>query len=171
MKLPLSIDKYYTTHLSKAQVANELNQPGKEKKYGGLRVDRFVKQTDERGFIIGGNTTGLDGFTLAKYPIIKGNYFSENPLVINIVIRPNYFTTIFLAIFAFTFILGPIFVNKINFDGVRRIPTIMERFEFIGLGCLPGLWCYFGFIRPIKKAENWIVDKLGLRPTHNNGTH
>jgi hypothetical protein len=170
MKLPFSIDRYYTTHLSKEQVTQELNILVSEKKFGGLRTDEFVTQTSESGFLIGRNTYGVDGFTLEQYPVIEGIYFSDKPVTINIQIRPNYFTIIFFSLFVFTFIPAGIFIDRMTINGVFRSPTIAERFFFAGLGGgIPALLCYFGYIRPIKKAEAWIVEKLGLNLIDNYG--
>jgi hypothetical protein len=171
MKLPFSIDRYYTTDLSTSQVAEELNNLDKEKKFGGLRIDKFIAQCSEDGFIVGRNTSGVDGFTLEQYPIIEGIYFSKKPLTINILIKPRYLMILFFALFVFTFIPAAIFIDKMTINGIFRSPTIMERFlfAFVG-GIIPGLWCYFGYIRPIRKAENWIVEKLGLNIAENNGS-
>ena len=166
MKLPFSIDKYYTTHLSRSQVAEELNNLVTEKRFGGLRRDKLVTQISEGGFIIGRNSNGVDGFTLEQYPTVEGIYFSERPLTINILIKPSYFNIIFFSIFVFTFIPASIFINNMTINGVFRSPTIMERFLFALIGgIIPGLWCYFGYIRPIKKAEIWIIEKLRLSIT------
>ena len=171
MKLPFSIDRYYTTHLSKSQVADELNDLDAEKKFGGLRTDKFATSTSESNFLIGRNTYGVDGFTLEQYPVIEGFYFSEKPLIINILIKPDYFTILFFSIFVFTFIPAAIFVDKMTINGVYKSPTIIERLLFAGVGgIMPGLWCYFGYIRPVKKAEKWIVEKLSLSITDNYGS-
>ena len=171
MKLPFSIDKYYTTHLSRSQVAEELNNLVTEKKFGGLRRDKLVTQISESGFIIGRNSYGVDGFTLEQYPAVEGIYFSERPLTINIQIKPSYFNIIFFSIFVFTFIPASIFINNMTINGVFRSPTIMERFLFATIGgIIPGLWCYFGYIRPIKKAESWIIEKLSLSITDDYGS-
>lgn len=171
MKLPFSIDKYYTTYLTKSQVAEELKKLATEKKFRGLRTDKFVTQTSDSGFTIGRDTYGLDGFTLERYPVVDGIYFSENPLIVNIQIKPSYLTILFFSIFVFTFIPTGIFIDKMTINGVFRSPTIMERFLFASVGgIIPGLWCYFGYIRPIKKAENWIVQLLNLSINDNFGS-
>ncbi len=170
MKLPVTIDRCYFTDLSKNQVNEELNSLTNQKQFGGLRTDKFVAQTSETGFTIGRNTYGLDGFTLEQYPEIKGFYISEIPLTINIVIKPNYFAILFFSIFFFSFIPVGIFVDKMTINGIFRVPTIIERFLFAsGGGLIPGVWCYFGYIRPIKKAMNWIVEKLKLNAINNYG--
>ncbi|QNA46136.1 hypothetical protein [Lacibacter sediminis] len=163
MQSPFTIDKYYSTDLSKSQVFEEMNNLDTEQQFGGLRTDKFIAQTSESGFIVIRNTYGLDGFTLEQYPTLEGYYISEKPLTINIVVKPRYFTILFFSIFVFTFIPASIFIDKMTINGIFRSPTIPERFLFAGVGgVIPGLWCYFGYIRPIKKAENWIVEKLRL---------
>ena len=167
MRLPFKIDKFYSSDLSKEQVIEELNNLSSQKLFGGLRTDKFGAQTSEGGFIVERNAVGLDGFTLENYPVVHGFYISERPLTINIVIKPNYFTILFFSLFVFLFIPVGIFMDEMTINGMVRSPTIGERFLFAGLGgFVPGLWCYFGFIRPIKKAENWIVDKLRLHKIH-----
>ena len=163
MKLPFSLDRYYTTPLSKIQVIEEINNLSTEKKFGGLRSDKLVTQISENGFLISRKTYGVDGFTLEQYPLIEGIYFSEMPLTINILIKPSYFTILFFSLFVLTFIPASIFVDKMTINGVFRSPTIWERFMVTGVsGFMPGLWCYFGHIRPVNKAENWIKEKLSL---------
>lgn len=171
MKLPFTIDRNYSTDLSKSQVNEVMNNLDTQKQFGGLRTDKFVAQTSESGFIVARNTYGLDGFTLEQYPVVEGLYISERPMTINIVIKPSYFTILFFSIFVFTFIPVGIFVDKMTINGVFRSPTITERFLFAGVGgIIPGLWCYFGYIRPIKKAETWIVEKLRLNFTPDYGS-
>jgi hypothetical protein len=171
MKLPFTIDRYYSTNLSKSQVIEELNNLASQKKFGGLRTDEFVSQASESGFIVGRNTYGLDGFTLEQYPAVEGFYISDRPLTINIIVKPSYFTILFFSIFVFSFIPVSIFVDKMTINGIFRSPTIIERLLFAGIGgIIPGIWCYFGYIRPIKKAENWIVKKLRLNIIHDYGS-
>jgi len=171
MKLPFTIDRYYFTDLSKSQVVEELNNLTTQKQFGGLRTDKFVAQTTESGFIVGRNTYGLDGFTLGQYPPVEGLYISERPLTINIIIKPSYFTILFFSVFVCLFIPAGIFIDKMTINGIFRSPTLPERLLFAGLGGgIPGLWCYFGYIRPIKKAENWIVKKLRLNATQEYGS-
>jgi len=61
-------------------------------------------------------------------------------------------------------------MDKITVGDVVKSPTIKDRilFALVG-GIIPGLWCYFGYIRPIKMAKNWIVSKLGLSQTDYKG--
>ena len=167
MKLPFSIDNFYTTHLSKNQVIEELKSLTNQKKFGGFRTDEIISTISENSFIIQRNTYGVDFFTLERYPVVEGVFFSDRPLIINILIKPNYFIILFFAIFVFIFIPAGIFVDKMTINGVLRVPTILERFLFAGVGgIMPGLWCYFGYIRPIKKSEKWIVEKLSLSLTN-----
>lgn len=171
MKLPFTIDKYYSTDLTKDKVIEELNNLTDQKQFGGLRTDKFFVEFFEGGFVVGRKTYGLDGFTLAQYPAITGFYNSEKPLTLNIIVKPDYFTILFFAIFVFTFIPAGIFLHKMTINGVFRSPSISERFLFAGIGgFIPGLWCYFGYIRPVKKAENWIVEKLRLNVIHEHGS-
>ena len=170
MKLPFSIDRYYTTHLSKSQIAEQLTNLVTEKKYGGLRTDEFVTDISENRFVIVRNTYGVDWFTFERYPLIEGIYFSERPLIINILIKPSYLAVLFFSIFVFTFIPAAIFVDKMTINGVFKSPTIIERLLFSLGGVIPGLWFYFGYIRPIKKAENWIIKRLSLSITDNSGS-
>jgi len=169
MKLPLKIDSYYSTSLTKEQVIENINNLETKKQFKGLRTDEFVAQISESGFVVGRNTYGLDGFTLEEYPVIEGFFTSEKPLIINIIIKPSYFTIIFFSIFVFTFIPVGLLADKMTINDVLRSPTIFERLLFVGLGgIIPGIWCYFGYIRPVKKAERWIIKKLQLNLIDNN---
>ena len=165
MKLPFSIDRCYTTFLTRNQVTDELSKLTTEKHFGGLRTDKFVAEVADNSFFIARKTQGVDGFALEQYPVIEGIYFADNPVVINIIIKPSYGTIAFFALFVFTFIPAAIFVDKMTFNGVFKVPTLTERFAFSLVGIFPGLWCYFGYIRPVRKAQTWIINKLSLTET------
>ncbi len=164
MKNFVSVDKFYTTHLTKDQLIQEIANLATQKKYGGLRVDKFITSFGIDGFSIIRKTYGLDGFTLERYPAIEGNFISEKPLTVNLRIRPSYFMIIFLSFSVFAFIPSAIFVDEMTVNGVVKSPTVVDRltFSLVG-GVIPGLWCYFGYIRPVKKAERWIVQLLHLK--------
>ena len=171
MRLPLSIDKSYLSTFSKEKVFSELSLVESQKKFGGLRVDKFAISVTDSSFQIQRYSNGLDGFTLGQFPLINGEFISERPTILNIKLKPNYITIIFFSIFVITFIPLGIFLDKMTINGVFRAPTILERLMFAGLGgIVPGLWCYFGYIRPIKKAELWIINRLNLTPIENNGS-
>jgi hypothetical protein len=171
MKSFFKVDRYYIAQLSKSQIVDKLNDLTTQKEFGGLRVDRFVLTISENGFLIQRNTSGVDFFTLERYPAIEGIYFSDNPIIINILIRPNYLMIAFFALFVFVFIPTSLFIDEMTINGVLKAPTIFERFLFAGIGgILPGLWGYFGYVRPIKKAETWVVEKLNLTPTDYYGS-
>lgn len=171
MKLPFTIDRYYSSDLSKNQVIEDMTNLAPIKKFKGMRIDHFQEENTETSFVVERFTSGLDGFTLEQYPVIEGFYISEKPLILNIVIKPNYLTLLFFSLFVFTFIPASIFLDKMTINGVLRSPSILERLLFAGVGGLmPALWAYFGYIRPIKKAENWIVEKLRLNVIPNYGS-
>jgi len=163
MKLPLSIDNYYSTNLTKEQVIEVLNNLDIQKQFRGLRTDEFIVETTDSGFMVGRNTSGLDGFTLEEYPVIEGVFTCDKPLTINIKIKPSYSTIVFFSIFVFIFIPVGLFSDEMTINHVLREPTIFERLLFAGVGSIiPGLWGYFGYIRPVKKAKIWIIEKLQL---------
>ena len=163
MRKPFSVDKYYTTHLTKDQLVQEIANLTTEKKYGGLRVDKFITSFGIDGFSIKRKTYGLDRFILGRYSAIEGIFISEKPLTINLRIRPSYLPIIFFSFFTIMVIGSAIFAEEMTINGVLKVPTVSERFLFGLLAVIPGLWCYFGYIRPVKKAENWIVQLLHLR--------
>lgn len=166
MRAPLKVDRYYTTHLSKDQITDKLSDLTLQKEFGGLRIDRFISTISENGFVIQRSSSGVDFFTLEQYPTIEGIYFSDNPTIINILIRPNYLMIAFFSLFVFVSIPTSLFIDEMTINSVTRVPTIFERFLFAGIGAgIPGLWDYFGYIRPIKKAKKWIAEKLTLSPT------
>ena len=68
MKLTLSTDKFYSSSLSKEEIIYELNNLESEKKFGGLRVDRFDMNITNSNFAIQRYSNGLDGFTLEQFP-------------------------------------------------------------------------------------------------------
>lgn len=171
MRAIFKVDRYYTTHLSKSQITEVLHDLTSKKGFGGLRIDRFISTILENGFVIQRITSGVDLFTLEKYPTVKGIYFSDEPTIIKILIRPNYLMIAFFSLFVLIFIPTPLFIDEMTINGVTRSPGIFERILFTAAGgVLPGLWGYFGYIRPIRKANEWIVKKLALSPINYNGS-
>jgi len=54
-------------------------------------------------------------------------------------------------------------MDEITINDVLKKPNLQDHFLFSLGGIVPGIWCYIGFIRPIKKTELWIVEKLNLK--------
>ena len=127
MRLPFSIDNYYSTHLSKSQVTEQLNSLTLQKELDTGQTDNFDVTVSEHSFMVQRTTNSPDRNGGEKHPAIEGFYFSERPLVINIVIKPSYFLILFFSIFVFTFIPVSIFIDEMTINGVLRAPTILER--------------------------------------------
>jgi hypothetical protein len=136
----------------------------KEKQFGGLRVDAFETAVIGYEFKVVWNTFGLTGFTFEQYPIIQGKFIEDSPTTVNLKFIPNYIMIVFFFIVATCFLYASIFLPKMTINDVLRVPTIFERILFVCIGCIvPLLWCFFGYIRPIKKAETWILERLNLK--------
>lgn len=162
MKLPFTIEKLVTTQLTFSQIVERLEDRQSIKSFGGLRVDkyRFVVQEDE--FYVGRNAYGLDAL-LEYFPLIVGKVVGQQPTQIHLKLKPDYFFIGFFCVFALIFFIGGALIDDWTLNGVKRAPTLLERLGIISLGCiLPLLWCYVQNIRPIKKAESWIEEKLEL---------
>lgn len=163
MKHPFAVDKYYTTHLTKVQLIHEIAHIGTQKKYGGLLIDEFIASFGIDGFLIKRKTYGLDGFKPGRYPAIEGIFISEKPLTVNLRIKPSLFIIILFSFFTIMLIGSAIFAKEMTINGVLKSPTVNERFLISLWALIPGLWCYFGYIRPVKKAEKWVVQLLHLK--------
>jgi hypothetical protein len=162
MKLPFTIEKLYTTKFSFDEIVQELENKNSIKYLGGLRVDKYKHDIVDKEFYVQRYSNGIDAF-LEYFPLIKGEIVNENPTRIFLTLKPSYFTIIFFSIFVFCFGYAGVFIDTWTINGVRRPPTLSERFFIVLLGSgIPFLWCYLQYIRPIKKAEKWIVEKLEM---------
>lgn len=162
MRLPFTIEKLYTTNLTFDEIAQELENKNSIKYFGELRVDKYKHDIVENGFYVQRYSNGIDAF-LEYFPLIKGEIVNEKPTRVFLTFKPSYFTIIFFSIFVFGFGYAGIFVDNWTLNGVKRMPTIPERLLIVALGSgIPFLWCFLQYIRPIKRAEKWITEKLGL---------
>ena len=162
MGLPFQTVKTFTTHLSKDEVIGFIRE----------RLSRksrflFITTSDYVGSIEGRTFNFYKNFN-ARYgrsnPKIKGTISTENHTTVEIKISPHYLRVLFFLIFPCVFIPTAILSDQMTINGVLREPELIERISFglIGGGG-PIIWCYFDSIRPIKKAEVWITEKLKLK--------
>jgi hypothetical protein len=162
MRLPFTIEKLYTTRLSFDQIVQELENKNSMKYLGGLRVDKYKHNIIERGFFVQRYSNGANALS-EYFPLIKGEIVNEKPMRVYLTLKPSYVTIIFFFIFVFGFGYAGIFVDNWTINGVKRLPTVIERLFIVLLGSgIPFLWCFVQYIRPIKKAEKWIAEKLDL---------
>jgi hypothetical protein len=162
MKFPFTIVKKYKTLKTKDEINDIINSQGNEKLLYGLRIDKFYTEFKTNEFKIYRESFGVD-FFLENYPLITSKIMSENPTKLEVEIKPNYFNIAFFGLFVVGFILGAIFLNEIEINGVLKNPNLLERLLFSLGGIIPGIWCYIAFIRPIYKTEKWFVEKLDLK--------
>lgn len=161
MKLPFTIIRKYKTFLTKEEIFDSIGNVKSEKLLKGLRFDTFSSAIAENSFQLQRESFGLD-LVLENYPLISCTIEKENPTIVALVIKPNYLNIVFFMLVVLVFISCSIFMDEITVGEVLKKPNIQQRFLFSLGGILPGIWCYIGFIRPIKKTENWIVEKLDL---------
>lgn len=162
MKLPFTIIKKYKTFLSKEELFDSIGNVKSEKLLKGLRFDKFSTVILENSFQLQRESFGVD-MVLENYPLITCNIEKENPTIVQVLIKPNYLNIAFFMVFVLVFISVSIFMDEITINEELKKPNLQERFLFSLGGIVPGIWCYFGFIRPIKKTEKWIVEKLNLK--------
>ena len=162
MRLPFTIEKLYTTSLSFNEIVQELENKNSIKYFGGLRVDKYKHDIVDLGFYVQRYSNGIDAF-LEYFPLIKGEIVNEKPTRVFLTLKPSYFTIIFFSLFVFGFGYAGIFVDNWTINGVKRLPTALDRLFVILFGSgMPFLWCYLQYIRPIKRVEKWITEKLDL---------
>ena len=157
--LPFTISGKYKTDLTYSEIKKILDVNTPEKYLLGMKVDKYEYEENGKILIIQRYSLGLDAF-LESFPLIKMKIESENPIIADVKFTPSYFSILFFAIFVVVFIPAAFFAEKWNINDVLREPTLPERFLFSLGGIIPGIWCYLQFIRPIKKTEKWLVEKL-----------
>ncbi|HAT81275.1 MAG TPA: hypothetical protein DCS17_07780 [Flavobacterium sp.] len=162
MKLPFTISRKYKTSLTKNEIFKIIGEVKSEKLFQGIRLDKFEGVILENSFQLQRESFGLD-ISLENYPLVTCKIEKENPTVIELLIKPNYLDIAFFMIFVVTFISVAIFSDEITINDVLKKPDLFERVLLSLGGIIPGIWCYIGFIRPIKKTEKWIVEKLFLK--------
>ncbi|WP_027375819.1 hypothetical protein [Kaistella palustris] len=167
-RLPFSIYNKYETDLSYTEIINTLENKKTEYYLNGLQIVKYNYNVTYRNILVQRYSEGLD-VVIEVFPLVEMKIESENPTKLKTKIHPNYRGIIFLSIFTLVFSLASIFENRWTFNGVSRDPTILERFLFFfGGGIIPAVWCYLQFIRPIKKTEKWLIEKLKLKKSQNN---
>ena len=162
MKLPFSIIRKYKTSLAKEGIFKIIGEVKSEKYYRGIRVDKYRTIILQNSFKLQREAFGLE-LTLENYPLITCEIEKENPTIVKLVIKPYYQDIVFFMLFFVTFISAAIFCDEITIDNILKKPNLLERFLFSLGGIFSGIWCYIGFIRPIKKTQKWIVEKLNLQ--------
>ncbi|KIA82620.1 hypothetical protein [Kaistella jeonii] len=160
--LPLTIYGKYQTDFSYAEIINILDKKTSEKYLLGMKIDKYEYEENNKTIKIQRYSIGLDAF-LESFPLIKMKIENENSMVANVKITPSYFRILFFAVFVIVFIPAAFFAEKWTINDILRTPTLPERFLFSLAGIIPGIWCYFQFIRPIKKTEKWLIEKLKLQ--------
>jgi hypothetical protein len=162
MKLPLTIIRKYKTSLAKKEIFEIIGEVKSERLFKGIRFDKFRSVILENSFHLQRESFGLD-MTLENYPLVSCKIEEESPTIVELVIKPYYQDIVFFMIFIITFISFAIFCDEIAIGDFIKRPNLFERFLFSLGGIIPGIWCYFGFIKPIKKTEKWIVEKLNFK--------
>lgn len=162
MGMPFRTGKIVTTKLSFDEIVKELENKSAVKYFGGLRIDKYRFSIEENKFYIQRNSYGLD-VLLEYFPLIKGEVVNQDPLRIYIELIPSYLAIIFFSFIAIMFFIAGVFVNDWTINGIKRVPMFYERLLIVFFGSgIPILWCYLQYIRPIKKAKQWIFEKLQL---------
>ena len=162
MKLPFTIIRKCKTSLTKKEIFEIIREVKSEKFFQGIRLDKFESVILENSFLLQRESFGLD-ITPENYPLVTCKIEKENPTSVELIIKPYYQNITFFMIFVVTFISVAIFCDEITINDVLKKPDLFERFLISLGGIIPGIWCYIGFIRPIKKTEKWIVEKLNLK--------
>lgn len=166
IKLPFTISNKYKSEFDYGEVINILNEKKTERHFKGTKIDKYVYKENMDGFIIQRYSIGLDIFS-EYYPAIKMKVENKNPIITTIKFIPHYFDILFYFVCATAFISAPFLYNEMTINGVVRRPTLVERFLFGQIGVVIGLFCYFRHIRPIRKTEKWLCEKLKLEKIQN----
>ncbi|MEO8515352.1 MAG: hypothetical protein ABI426_01340 [Flavobacterium sp.] len=161
MTMPFTIIKKYNTLKTKEEIYDIINSL-KDKVEDGFIVDKFYSQIKNNEFEIYRESFGIDAF-LEHHPLITSKILNENPTKLEVKIKPNYRNLAFFGIIVVTFISGALFMTEITINDVLKKPDIYDRLLFSLCGIISGIWCYFGFIKPIYKTEEWVVEKFELK--------
>ena len=162
MNLPFQLRKTFTTTHSQ-EVIIEFIQERLSRKSKVL----FITWSEYIGSITGKSFNFYKNFNVRRGPSnpkISGTITAINPTTIDIKISPHYFRVLLFLICPIVFVPVAILNSQMTINGVLRAPYIYERIVLglIGSG-IPIIWCYFDSIRPIKKAELWLKEALGLK--------
>jgi len=160
--LPLTIHGKYKTDLTYNEIKKILETKNSEKYLLGMKIDKYAYEENDATLKIQRYSLGIDAFS-ESFPIINMKVESQNPIIADIRFTPSYFSILFFLVFVVVFIPAAFFAEKWTINDVLREPTLPERFLFSLGGIIPAIWCYLQFIRPIKKTEKWLIEKLKLK--------
>ncbi|MBD2714710.1 hypothetical protein KBK19_06665 [Microvirga sp. STR05] len=127
-----------------------------------LRTKVYNVKFDKNCFLIkrrGGNANG------PIYPLVKGEIIQNEFIQVNLDIKPAYYLIIG-AVLCSLALLYPILTDeKMTVNGVYRSVGLLERMGWAAFVlAVPGFICYFKTIKPVRDAENWLIEKLKLEP-------
>lgn len=162
MALPFSFTNTYTTPLTRDQLLTLLSrlQPS-SKLFQLYEVDNYAAELSDQGFIL---RHAHPRQNLPAMPPIVGEIIQEHPTTIRVTIAPSYFVVAIMLLFSVGFGLAALFSDNWTINAVHRAPVLTERVEILlGAGGGPLVLGYVCAIRPVKKAKDWLVEKLALQ--------
>jgi hypothetical protein len=158
-----SVKKPYTTWLSYEEIISRLEDKKQADHPRELNVFNYSLKVIENTFYIKQKRINSDS---QYFPQIKGEVVNLSPTQIRLSMRPSYGIygiIVFLFFFALFFTYAGLFVDDWTMNGVKRPPTDIERvFIVLMASGIPLIMFYSIYIRPRRKAEQWIVKKLQL---------
>ena len=161
MKLPFTLIGEYKSTLTFDEIKKALENNETNKYFSGLQVDKYSYEISGYSFKIQRYSYGLDIF-IASFPLITGEVKNQNPTFLSLKFKPNYFSILFFSFFVVMFISLGIFSDRDNLGFSPTDSEGLKRILHLVGGLVPGIWCYLRYIRPIKKTEQWIKEKLSL---------
>lgn len=161
MILPFARTNVYTTALAHDQLLALVSrlQPtqGPPQFY---QVDNYAARLVRGGFVL---RHADPRHNLPAMPKITGELVHAHPTTVRLRIAPNYFILAFLLLFPVVFVPPALFSDNWTINGVHRAPVLTERLEILLIGGgLPLVMGYVCAIAPVKRAEEWLVQKLAL---------
>ena len=94
---------------------------------------------------------------------LNGKIKSENPTIVQIGVRPNYFAIAFFMFFALgMFILPAIFVKEIRIDGIMQEFQVKYKLLYASISLPILIFFYIDSVLPLNNAKKWIIKSLDL---------
>ncbi|UIR56756.1 hypothetical protein LZQ00_02810 [Sphingobacterium sp. SRCM116780] len=157
---------FYETALTKQQIFEKIDSTSMNDLYMPTYRTEFLNHSFKIHFF--SYNHGRDGSLLGHFRertrlrsvnvYLNGEIKSENPTIIQIGIRPNYFSIALFMIFAFgMFILPAIFVEKIAVNGVEQVFQLKYKLLYASISLPIFIFFYIDAIRPLYKAKNGLL--------------
>jgi hypothetical protein len=159
--LSLTSRKTFTTSLSEEQTMRAIQEMLSSKsKILFFTIRQYFGHARGKEFTF----SPYDGFqTRILVPMVKGKVTHDDKTVVDLKIHLPIIPTFFLLVLPLMFIPSFFTMDEMTINGVLREPTTTERIGFaLFMIAVPSFLFYLNFVRPLRKLQNALQDKLKL---------